>query len=887
MSSIGPIFRRLRALFLKEKLDAEMSEEMRAHLEMQEQATRAAGMSADEAHYAAQRQFGGIDQIKERARDQRGWVWAHQFSQDLRYALRQLRQAPGFTATVVVTLALGIGACTTVFSVVDAILLHPETGGVDPARQVFIGGTLLPRITGATISVPDILDLEKEAKSFALVGVTRYFGLNLTGGSEPQSVNAVRFSPRCFEILGLRTCLGRTFLPEDGTVGKGKVIILGYQIWQSAFGGDPQVIGRTVQVNGEPYTVVGVATAEWARQGYQVDAFVPMVFTDPECQQRGGRFSWAFGQLKPGVTLAQAQAELDVIAAGLARQYPDTNTGRGFSLVPVAVNNASGLRPILWTLLGAVGGVLLIVCANVANLLLARANTRQREMSVRAALGAGRGRLARQLLTESILLALLGGGVGLLVAQWTLALVHAYADAPGMVRLQFVELNPGMLAFALGLSLATGIIFGLAPAWLGSAADLNENLKQGTRGNTEAGERGRLRSGLVVIEVAGTLVLLVGAGLLLRSFVRLTGTDPGYVPERVTIMEMRLPGTLAHNKYSAAAPRNVFVEAVLARLRTLPEVQAAGAVNELPPTNQYFTLGFAIENRPDQPAGDWPTANHFIATPGYFSAIGIRLLRGRLFTEQDNAQAPGVVLISATLARQYSPDADPLGQHLKFTGLSRNDKTSWEIVGIVNDVSTGVAGTEMQPQVYMPFAQKPGTVFRFVIRSRGNPAALWSSLKQQVYAVDKDQPVQAVRPLAELMDGRVINQRFTLHLLGIFALVALVIAAVGIFGVMAYNVSQRTTEIGIRMALGAQTRDVLRLVFGHGARLVGLGLLLGLIASFAAGRAIESMLYHVSARDPLTLVVITLLLCAVAALACLLPARRAVKIDPMIALRAE
>jgi len=864
-----------------------MAKEMRAHLELQEQANRAAGMDPSEACYAARRQFGHLDGIKETCRDQRGWAWLHQFNQDLRYALRQLRQAPGFTAAVVVTLALGIGACTTVFSVVDAILLHPETGGVDPARQVFIGGTLVPRITGATISVPDILDVEKQARSFALVGIVRYFGLNLTGGSEPQSVNAVRFSPRCFAIFGLQTCLGRTFLPEDETVGNGKVIILGYQAWQTSFGGNPAMIGRTVQVNGEPYTVVGVATAEWARQGYQVDAFVPMVFTDPECQQRGGRFSWAFGQLKPGVTLAQAQVELDVIAARLARQYPDTNTGRGFSLVPVVVDNARGLRPILWTLLGAVSGVLLIVCANVANLLLARANTRQREMAVRAALGAGRGRLVRQLLTESILLALFGGGAGLLVAQWTLALVHAYANAPGLVRLQFVELRPGMLAFALGLSLTTGIIFGLAPAWLGSATDLNENLKQGMRGNTETGGRGRLRSALVVLEVAGTLVLLVGAGLLLRSFVQLTRTDPGYVPERVTTMEMRLPGTLAHNKYSRAEPRNVFVEAVLARLQTLPEVQAVGAVNELPPTNQYYTLGFAIENRPDQPAGDWPRANHFIATPGYFSAMGIRLLRGRLFTEQDSAQAPGVVLMSQTMARQYFSEVDPLGQHLQFAGLSRNDKTSWEIVGIVNDVSTGIAGTEIQPQVYMPFAQKPQTVFRFVIRARGNPTALWSSLKQQVYAVDKDQPVQAIRPLAELMDARVINQRFTLHLLGIFAFVALVIAAVGIFGVMAYNVNQRMTEIGIRMALGAQTQDVLRLVFGHGARLVGLGLLLGLTASFAAGRAIESLLYHVSARDPLTLGVITLLLCAVAALACLLPARRAVKIDPLVVLRAE
>ncbi len=881
------LLHRLRSLVRRTRLEADMAEELRAHLELQEAANRAAGMDADEARYAAQRQFGHLDGIKEQVRDQRGWVWVHQLNQDLRYAGRQLRQTPGFTATVVVTLALGIGACTTVFSVVDAVLLHPETGGVDPARQVLIRGTLLPRVTESPLSVPDILDVETAAKAFALVGASRNFGLSLTGGSEPQSVNAQRISSRCFAIFGLRTCLGRPFLPEDEAAGKSKVIILGYQLWQTAFGRDPAVIGRTVQVNGDPYTVVGVATADWARRGYQVDAFVPMVFTDRECQSRGGRYSWAFGQLKPGVTLAQAQAELDVIAAGLARQYPDTNAGRGFSLVPVAVDDARTLRPILWTLLGAVGGVLLIVCANVANLLLARANNRQREMAVRAALGAGRGRLVRQLLTESILLALLGGGAGLLVAQWTLALVHTYADAPGMARLQFVELNPGMLAFALGLSLATGIVFGLAPAWLGSATDLNESLKQGTRGNTEAGGRGRLRGALVVLEVAGTLVLLVGAGLLLRSFVHLTRTEPGYVPERVTIMEIRLPGTLPQNKYSGQAPRNVFAEAVLARLRTLPEVQAAGAVNELPPANQYYTLGFAIENRPDQPAGDWPTAIHFIATPGYFPAMGIRLLRGRAFTDQDNAQAPGVVLISATMARQYFPDADPLGQHLKFAGLTRNDKTSWEIVGIVNDVSTGVAGTEMQPQVYMPFAQKPQTAFRFVIRSRGNPAALWSSLKQQVYAVDQDQPVQAIRPLAELMDGRVINQRFTLHLLGVFAMVALVIAAVGIFGVMAYNVSQRATEIGIRMALGAQTRDVLRLVFGHGARLVGLGLLLGLIASFAAGRAIESMLYHVSARDPLTLGAITLLLCGVAALACLLPARRAVKIDPMIALRAE
>jgi putative ABC transport system permease protein len=524
--------------------------------------------------------------------------------------------------------------------------------------------------------------------------------------------------------------------------------------------------------------------------------------------------------------------------------------------------------------------VLLIACANVANLLLARANTRQREIAVRAALGASRGRLIRQLLTESLLLALLGGGAGLLVARWALQVAQDYGSQ-WVPQLAYLHLDPGMLAFALGLSVVTGLLFGLAPAWLASATDLNENLKRGSRGNTETGSRGRLRGGLIVLEVACAVVLLAGVGLLLRSFVQVTRFELGYRPERVALLQFGIPSY----RPPAPASRIEYAMTVLEKLRAVPGVESASFTVYVPSYDPR-PLGFAIAGRPARPLGEWPACNNFTVADGYFETMGIRLLRGRTFTARDDAKAPPVVIVSEAMARQHFPGEDPIGQRLTLSGANR-DTVQWEIVGVVADVVVSAVGVERIPQIYLPFAQKIDTTLCYVVRSRGEPATILSSLKQQVYAVDKSQPIEFLLPLVELVDRRLADRRFTLHLLGIFAGVALVIASVGIYGVIAYHVSQRTGEFGIRMALGASRGDVLRLVFGRGARLVGVGLIVGLAGSLAAGRAIESMLFQVSARDPLTLAAIVVVFALIAAIACLLPARRAMQVDPTVALRAE
>jgi putative ABC transport system permease protein len=798
---------------------------------------------------------------------------------DLRYALRQLRQAPGFTAVIVLTLALGIGASTTIFSVVDAILLHPYTRMSDPERLVRISHSQLPRNPEIGLSAPVFLEMEKSSTVFDYFTTGRPTALTLTGEGEPIRLNTWRISARILELHGFRIGLGRGFAPEEFEAGRDRVVIMSHAMWQTVFGGDPQAIGRKVQLNGEPYTLVGVRALEPREARDNFDAFVPLVLTDDERANRRARAFPIWARLKPGATFEQGTAEMALLAARLAREFPDTDGDWKILTAGYNERETRELKPVLYTLLGSVAAVLLIACANVANLLLARATSRQREMSVRAALGANRVRLVRQLLTESILLALLGGVAGLLVAHWALQVVHGYAHGAAMARIEFVQLDSWMLLFALGLSVTTGIVFGLAPAWLAASVDLNESLKEGTRGNTETGLRGRLRSGLVVVEVALTLVLLAGAGLLMRSFAQLMERDPGYHGAGVTTLQMRLPDV----KYAKRESRIEFLDKVLVGLRALPGVQAAAATDFVPPLAVNL-LPFAVPGQTDRPITEWPVATPTNFTPGYLSTMGIRLLRGRDFNERDNLTSPRVLLINETLAKQYFPGENPIGRQLVTNTVGSGPR---EIVGVVSDVTTGPAGSPILPQIYNPLRQGANVAFHFVVRTSGPAAALPSSLKPQIYAADRDQPIMAIRPLVELMDERMINQRFTLHLLGVFAVIALVIAAVGIYGVVSYTVSQRTTEIGIRMALGAQPGDVLRLILVYGARLVGSGVLLGLVVALAGGRVMESMLFNTSARDPMTLAVITLVLTGMAAIACFIPARRATKVSPMIALRAQ
>jgi putative ABC transport system permease protein len=799
---------------------------------------------------------------------------------DLRYALRQLVKSPGFTAIAILTLALGIGACTAIFSVINTVLLRP-LDYPDPSRLVVMRETQLPQFPEFSVSPPNYLDWEKQTKSYEHIAAYTMSGagLNLTGEGEPQRLVGVKATAHYFDVYGIKAVLGRTFLPEEDAPGKNHVVVLSYPFWQRVFGGAADAVGRQVQLNGEPYTVIGIAPAGFGSAS-KVDAWTPMAFAPDETNNdaRGGHYLNVTGRLKPGVTVAQAKAELEVLAAQLAKQYPDSNKGWGILMSPLQDYAVRDVRAVLYTLLGAVGCVLLIACANIANLLLARATARHREVSIRAALGASRGRLVRQLLTESVLLALCGGAAGVLLARWGLDALLALAPT-NLPRVSDIHLDTGVLIFSLALSVATGLAFGIAPAWLAARTDMNESLKQGSRGSTEGGVRGRLRSALVVIEVMFALMLLGGAGLLARSFIQLAHVDPGFNPENATVLRLSLPS----KKYAMPEQQTAFANSLLDRVKTLPGVQAAGLTQSMPLVGDYV-LGFNIEGRPTIAPSDLPNTNYYAVTPDYFRAMGIRLIRGRLFTAQDDAKAPRVAIINETLARQHFPNEDPIGKRINIT----NGPDTWrEIVGIVGDIKQYGLDQATTSQSYEPFAQKPFSGLDIVIRTSGSPAALLGALRPAVYDVDKDQPIGTIRPLEEIVADTIARQRFAMTLLTVFSLTALVIAAIGIYGVMAYSVVQRTGEFGIRMALGAQQADVLRLVLVQGGKLIGAGLLLGLVATLAASRVMGSMLFNTSAYDPLTLATITILLGAVALVACLLPANRATKVNPVEALRSE
>jgi putative ABC transport system permease protein len=796
---------------------------------------------------------------------------------DLRYALRQLIKAPSFTIVAILTLALGIGACTAIFSVVNVVLLRP-LDYPEPDRVVTIHETQLPKFPEFSVSPPNYLDWEKQTKSYEYLAAYTGSRVNLTGDGEPQQLIGIKATAHYFDVFGVKPALGRMFLPEEDAQGKNHVVVLSHGFWQRVFGGTRDIVGRSIQLNGEPYQVVGVAPHFGIAS--KVDVWMPMAFKPDETANdaRGGHYISVAGRLKKGVTFAQAKAELEVIAAQLAVQYPDPQKGWGIFMMPLQDYMVRDVKPVLYTLLGAVGCVLLIACANLANLLLARATARHREISIRAALGAGRGRLIRQLLTESVVLAIFGGAAGVLLARWGLDALLALAPT-NLPRITEIHLDPGVLLFSLALSIVTGLLFGIAPAWLAARADVNEALKQGTRGSTEGGVRGRLRSALVVIEVTFALVLLGGAGLLARSFMQLAHVDPGFIPENATLLRLSLP----QKKYPEKDQQIAFANTLVERVKGLPGVQAIGITHSMPLVGDYV-LGFNIEGRPAVDPADLPSTNYYAVSPDYFRAMGIRLIRGRVFTPQDDAKAPRVAIINETMARQFFPNEDPIGKRINIT----NGADTWrEIVGIVADIKQYGVDKATSAQSYEPFAQVPFTSLNVVIRTSGSPAALLGALRPAVYAVDKDQPIGTIRPLEEIVADSIARQRFAMTLLTIFSGVALVIAAVGIYGVMAYNVVQRTGEFGIRMALGAQQRDVLKLVLTQGGKLIGLGLVIGLLATLGASRAMGSMLFNTSAYDPLTLATITVLLGAVALVACFFPANRATKVNPIEALRTE
>jgi putative ABC transport system permease protein len=796
-----------------------------------------------------------------------------------------LGKSPGFTAMAVLALALGIGANSAIFSVVNTVLLRPLPYK-DPDRLVMVWYHVPQKgLKQFSASPLDFIDWRDQSQVFEQMAAFDSLSFNLTGKEEPERIEGARVSASLFPLLGVKAALGRTFLAEEEQPGHERVVILSHGLWQRRFGADPGFIGQTLTLNGSSYTVVGILPASFKFPDKE-ELWTPLAFNPEQLIEsaRGGRSLLVIGRLKPAVTLRQGQTEMSTIARRLEQRYPVTNTGWGIHLVPLHEQEVEEYRLALLILLGVVGFVLLIACANVANLLLARAATRQKEIAIRTALGATRRHVIRQLLTESLLLAGLGGALGLLLALWGIDLLVAVCPAD-MPRVQEVRLDGHVLGFTLLVSLLAGVIFGLAPAFQASQPDLNQSLKEGGWKSRALPGRHRIRNLLVVGEVALALVLLIGAGLMIKSFLRVRSVHLGFNPEHVLTMQIALPPS----QYAAGHPVSAFYRQLLARIEELPGVQSVGAVTVLPLSGDVSATSFTIEGRPPLPTGEFLLANYRAISPHYFRTMGIPLLQGRDVAERDGEAAPTVVVINQTMAQRFWPGEQPLGKRLRLK--VKGQQISCEIVGVVGDVKYAELNAKATPEIYWPYAQnlRPGYTsnMTLVVRTASDPVSMAAAVRSQVQAVDRNQPVFNIKTMEQYVVQAVASWRGATLLLSLFAALALVLAAVGIYSVMSYSVTQRTHEIGVRMALGAEPRDVLRLVVGQGMMLTLIGVIAGLAAAFALTRVMSEMLYGVSPTDPTTFAAIALLLAAVALMASYIPARRATKVDPMVALRYE
>jgi putative ABC transport system permease protein len=796
--------------------------------------------------------------------------------QDVRYAARVLVRQPGFAAVAVLTLALGVGANTAIFSVVNAVLLRPlPFAEPDQLVRVYEKRPKLGR-TRNVVSAPDFIDWRGQSQTFDSMAAYNGWGASLTGDGEPQRITGALASADLFRVLRAEPMLGRAFAAEEDRPGAPRVVVISHGLWRRRFGADPSAVGKAVTLGGEPYTVVGVMPPAFQFPDPETEVWAPLALDPQDQSSRGSHYLSVVARLKTGVTREQAQAEMDAIAGRLEQQY-QVNTGHGVNVFALHDEVVGGVRKSLFVLLGAVGFVLLIACANVANLLLARGAARQAEIAVRTALGASRWRVVRQLLTESLLLFVWGGALGLLLAVWGVDLFVALSP-PGTPRVHEIRADAWVFGFTFLVSLATGVVFGLLPALQASKPDLHAALKEGGRDRLGGGSRTRLRGLLVVAEVASAVVLLVGAGLLLKSFVRLRQVSPGFDTANVLTMQLSLPPS----RYRDGASQAAFFRQLLQRVEALPGVRAAGAVAGLPLTGNMASRYFEIEGRPPRPAGEGLNANFNLASPGYFRALGVPLVSGRQFDERDASGAPEVVVVNETMARRFWPDEDPLGKRLRIAN------NPWRtVVGVVADVKNDGLSAEPKPEMFYPLLQSPLPFMTLVVRTDTDPKTLAAAVGREVRAVDADEPVYDVKTMDERLAESVSPQRLTTLLVGVFAALAMTLAGVGIYGVISYSVAQRTREMGVRMALGAQKGDVLKLVLRQGLLLALAGVLIGLAGAFALTRVMSGLLYGVSVTDPATFAGVAVMLTAVALVACLVPALRAARVDPMVALRYE